>query len=71
MTALEMRNLIGKEGAWYTAEGFRILCRVLDVKSAYGRTRYQIEPVHGLGTVWTETCPDFECRAAEDFKKAS
>ena len=58
MNALEASKLIGTSGWWKTTEGFSILVQIKDVKSAYGKDRYLITPVHGLGEVWTEKKPN-------------
>lgn len=34
------------------AAGLEVLCRIDDVKNAYGNLRYQIRPVEGRGSAW-------------------
>jgi hypothetical protein len=31
-----------------------VACRIVDVKSAYGKTRVQVQPIEGLGEQWVE-----------------
>lgn len=35
--------------------GLDTLCRVRDVKNAYGNLRYRIEPVSGKGSAWVNS----------------
>ena len=52
-TANTMRESIGL-GVHVQFESILVRCIIRDAKSAYGRIRYQIEPINGLGTQWVE-----------------
>jgi len=60
MNYSEVAKVVGHEAFW-SAGGLSIRVKVLDVKFAYGRTRYRIQPIAGSGTTWTEqirpVCP--------------
>lgn len=53
MNYSEIAKFIGKEVLW-RAGALMIRVKITDVKMSYGRTRYQIEPVSGNGSTWTE-----------------
>ena len=53
MTANEMIPAVGQL-VRVRFEDLKITCRVLDVKTAWGRPRLQIEPVGGVGQQWIE-----------------
>lgn len=52
-----MKNLIekyvGKKGTIRLGL-LTIEVKITDVKEAYGKTRYQVEPVSGSGSAWVE-----------------
>lgn len=51
MTAQEAIKMIGKE-AVFTVDTMHVAVRIVDVRSAYGRIDYRIEPVTGSGYKW-------------------
>lgn len=55
MTGKEMADVLGHIGAW-TPKGCSVIVRVkiVDVKSAYGRVRYQVTPTDGTGLQWVD-----------------
>lgn len=53
----QLFTLLGREGFWNTSEGLSIQVRITDVKQAYGKVRYQITPINGVGYYWTEQKP--------------
>ena len=57
MTAREMMPAIGQE-VYLRVEGspnpMYVLCRVEDVKNAYGRVRVNVSPLRGKGLQWVE-----------------
>lgn len=53
MTALSMSHAIGREVIWTTGS-LEIAVKILDVKSAYGRTRYLITPLAGSKSMWVQ-----------------
>lgn len=52
-TVSKMYESIGKTGIILLG-GLQINVEILDVKSSYGKTRYQVKPVSGSGNVWVE-----------------
>jgi hypothetical protein len=42
---------------YYDTDGMEVKCRITDVKSAYGRILYKIEPLSGSGHKWTAREP--------------
>ena len=48
----EIKN-IGKT-ATYTINGLQIEVKITDVRTPWGRIDYEIEPVHGKGSVWVK-----------------
>ncbi len=53
MTTREMLPAIGQE-LLVTCESLQVRCRVLDVKTSYGRPRLLITPIAGRGEQWVE-----------------
>lgn len=53
-TVSETAKLLGSENFRVLLGGLRVDVRILDVKQSYGRTRYQVAPVSGVGSVWVE-----------------
>lgn len=53
MTALSMSHAIGREVLWTTGS-LEIAVKILDVKQAYGRTRYLITPISGSKSMWVQ-----------------
>ncbi len=51
-----MKDLIKFIGKEVSVElgGLLILVKVTDVKRSYGKDRYQVTPVTGEGSIWTE-----------------
>lgn len=48
----EMAKFIGQEAFWEPMSGFRVPVKILDVRLAFGRIDYRVEPVGGSGAVW-------------------
>lgn len=53
MTTTDLSRYIGLECLWTTG-GLDFLVRILDVKRAYGRTRYLITPLSGSRSMWVQ-----------------
>lgn len=53
MTLAEMAKLIGQHGLLRT-DGLEVGVEILDVKQAYGRTRYVVKPLVGAGSTTVE-----------------
>lgn len=53
MTAAQQVKLLGKE-VGVKCEGLLVRCTIQDIKSAYGRYRFQVVPVAGTGSLWVE-----------------
>jgi hypothetical protein len=53
MTTAEMAKSIGKK-AVLRIEAFGMGVEILDVKRAYGNTRYLVEPLTGIGEAWVD-----------------
>lgn len=49
----EVEQFVGQKGT-VTLQGLIINIRILDVKRSYGRTRYLVTPLSGIGEIWTE-----------------
>ena len=57
MTIKEQSKLIGQVRVYKVDNGsgtLSVKVTVKDIKSAYGRVRYLIEPVEGEGEMWVE-----------------
>jgi hypothetical protein len=54
VTTAESVAILGKAGTIHL-NGLNIDIIVTDVKQAYGRTRYQVTPAQGSGSIWVET----------------
>lgn len=54
MTANSMTSWVGRQVYIEPSRGMFVLCNVVDVKSAYGKQRLQIEPVAGQGRTWID-----------------
>lgn len=54
-TASETVKLLGSENFRVLLGGLRVDVRIVDVKVSYGRTRYLVTPLSGVGSVWVET----------------
>ena len=54
MTTRKLAQLIGRVAEYRTGEDKRltVLVRIVDVKTAWGKTRVQVTPTAGSGTVW-------------------
>ena len=53
MTTLESQKIIGAR-ALLRVEAFSVMVEVMDVKQAYGNTRYLVEPIGGHGEAWVD-----------------
>ena len=49
-----INEYVGKIGSIKTENGLTIEVVVVDVKTSWGRTRYQVKPVAGSGECWVE-----------------
>lgn len=54
MTAKEAAGIIGKVGA-VVLGGLTVYVEIMDVKTEWGKVRYQVKPVEGSGSAWVET----------------
>ena len=54
MTIAEMAKVIGSL-AMLRIEGFQVQVEILDVKQAYGNTRYLVMPTNGAGSAWVDS----------------
>lgn len=55
MTAAALLPLIGRTAYWSTGRGASVEVFIVDAVERWGRTRYKIRPVAGIGTMWVET----------------
>lgn len=53
MSIKELAQNIGKEGT-ILLSNMRVSVRILDVKQAYGNTRYLVTPLEGIGQTWVD-----------------
>ena len=53
MSTLESQKIIGAR-ALLRVEAFSVMVEVMDVKQAYGNTRYLVEPIGGHGEAWVD-----------------
>lgn len=54
-TAKEAAGFIGKQGMiTIPSMGIEVEVEIVDVKTAYGKTRYQVIPLMGEGDCWVE-----------------
>ena len=53
MSIKELAQNIGKEGT-ILLSSMRVSVRILDVKQAYGNTRYLVTPLEGIGQTWVD-----------------
>jgi hypothetical protein len=49
----EVEKYVGQKG-WIKLGLLTVDVNITDVKQAYGKTRYQVEPVSGKGSAWVE-----------------
>lgn len=49
----EMVEVLGKRGDIHLG-GLIVKVEIMDVKTSYGRVRYLVKPVAGVGEVWIE-----------------
>jgi len=54
MTMLESQKIIGAN-AFLRVEAFSVMVEIMDVKQAYGNTRYLVEPLNGTGEAWVDS----------------
>lgn len=54
MSTLNLNDCVGKIGH-LTGEVLAFDLRITGVKMAYGRTRFQVTPVSGTGSVWVDS----------------
>jgi len=53
MSIAEMAKVLGKAARWNVdGRALEVDVRIVDVRSAYGNLRYQIQPLSGTGTRW-------------------
>ncbi len=60
MTTREGMQYIGREGILETGNGLAVSVRCVDIKTTYGRIRFQVQPVTGSGLAWVESGLSFE-----------
>ena len=53
LTAAQQSKLLCQE-VGVRCESLLVTCRILDIKQAYGRMRFQVSPVNGSGSMWVE-----------------
>lgn len=49
-----IEKYVGKKGT-IDAGGLKVEVEILDVKLAWGKERYEVQPVAGSGKVWVES----------------
>ena len=54
MTTLELSQHIGRTGSIKPYPGMLVSVGIVDVKMAWGKIRYQIEPACGRGRTWID-----------------
>ena len=54
MTAAESTAYLNKRAPIRVDNGLRIHVLIVDVKTAYGKTRFLVEPLEGAGRAWVE-----------------
>lgn len=54
MTAREMQDAIGQMVMFVATDSLKFACRVADVKMGYGKPRFLIVPLSGIGEQWVE-----------------
>lgn len=54
MTTLAVSTLIGTMATLHFQQ-LKVYVRIMDVKQAYGRTRYLVTPKEGKGSQWVES----------------
>lgn len=54
MSVSQMAKMIGQAGHIHGSGDMVFQVRITDVKTAYGRLRYQITPLVGTGTAWID-----------------
>jgi hypothetical protein len=54
MSAAAAIKLLGTQARFETSEGMEVYVVVKDVKQAWGKTRFFVEPVAGLTAIWVE-----------------
>jgi hypothetical protein len=56
MSIASIAKSIGKNGTYQirsaSGESLHVNVRIIDVRSAFGRIDYRIEPIQGTGQVW-------------------
>jgi hypothetical protein len=53
LTAVQQSKLLNAQ-VGVKCEGLLVSCTILDIKQAYGRYRFQVQPVAGSGSMWVE-----------------
>lgn len=58
MTARAALALIGRTAVYHTSNGLHVEVAILDVRTVFNRTDFQIRPLAGDGTTWVsaDTC---------------
>ena len=54
MSVSQMAKLIGQTGSIFGSGDMMFKVEIVDVKTAYGKIRYEIKPLAGRGTAWIE-----------------
>lgn len=45
---------VGKKGLLRLGSGVKVMFEIVDYKNSYGRDRWLVKPVAGVGEMWTE-----------------
>ena len=53
LTLAQQSKLLGQETG-VRCESLLVACTIQDIKTAYGRMRFQVSPVNGSGSMWVE-----------------
>ena len=62
MTTKEMMKLIGTNAVINVEKTLKIEVEIMDARSNFGRTEYQVRPLAGAGEQWVDSsrvCTDF------------
>jgi hypothetical protein len=54
MTTVEFMQFLGKEAYIRVDGGIEVIVKITDIKSSYGKIRYNVEPKAGRGSMWVE-----------------
>lgn len=54
MTLATLAQLIGREGN-LSIDGLQVAVKIINIKQAYGNTRYEVTPVNGSGIITVDS----------------